>query len=197
MPEKPPRQHPKPSAFTATDLARAAAKMGAAQDLAKQLAAITAPIDALKNAIPVLPATYQIIQAHQTAADLVKALSGYSALSDLAKNFATSLPKVNLNLPDMSRRYRRPYLSQFRTYPCGTKAGRLPANQQRRRGPMPPQANCPILRSIRPKIWGCCSAKHAKSEISRSNVSLTSQAWDADLSLNWRMVKRPSSWERS
>ena len=134
MPEKPPRQHPKPSAFTATDLARAAAKMGAAQDLAKQLAAINAPIDALKNAIPVLPATYQIIQPHQTAADLVKALSGYSALSDLAKNFATSLPKVNLNLPDMSRRYRRPYLSQFRTYPCGTKAGRLPADQQRRRG---------------------------------------------------------------
>lgn len=103
MPEKPPKQHPKPSASTATDLARAAAKMGAAQDLAKQLAAINAPIDALKNAIPVLPATYQIIQSHQTAADLAKALSGYSALSDLAKNLATPLPKVNLNLPDMSR----------------------------------------------------------------------------------------------
>lgn len=103
MPEKSSKSHPKPSAFTATDLARAAAKMGAAQDLAKQLAAINAPVDALKKAIPVLPATNQIIQAHKTAADLAKALSGYDALNDLAKNLALPLPKVNLNLPDISR----------------------------------------------------------------------------------------------
>ncbi len=103
MPGKPPKSHPRPSTPTAMDLARAAAQAGAAQNLAKQLAAINAPIDALKKAIPVLPATNQIIQAPQTAADLAKALSGYSALSDLTKKLAHPLPMVNINLPDMSR----------------------------------------------------------------------------------------------
>jgi len=101
MPEKPSISHPKLSTLTATELARVAAQAGAAQNLAKQLAAINAPIDALKKVIPKLPTNNEITKAHQTAADLAKTLSRYGALSDLTKSL--TVPKVNLNLPDTSR----------------------------------------------------------------------------------------------
>lgn len=102
MPEKPSKSHPNLSTLNATELARVAAQAGAAQNLAKQLAAINAPIESLTKVIPTLPANNEINKAHQTAADLAKALSRYGALSDLTKSLA--FPKVNLNLPDTSRK---------------------------------------------------------------------------------------------
>lgn len=100
MPEKPSKSHPHLSAINAAELARVAAQAGAAQHLAKQLAAINAPIESLKKIIPPLPANKEPNEAHQTAADLAKALSRHDALSDLGRG--QTFPKVKLNLPDTS-----------------------------------------------------------------------------------------------
>ena len=97
MPVKSSKSHPNMSALSATELARVAAQAGAAQNLAKQIAAINAPINSLEKVIPALPANKEINKAHQTAADLAKALSR----SDLTKSL--TFPKVTLNLPGTSR----------------------------------------------------------------------------------------------
>ncbi|GLS34742.1 hypothetical protein GCM10010869_03300 [Mesorhizobium tianshanense] len=75
------------SVVNAKDLGKLAAQAGSTQDLARQIAAIAAPSSALS----------------QTAAEIARILSSHNTLGDLAKNRAVSLPKVNLNLPDISR----------------------------------------------------------------------------------------------
>ncbi|MER8760326.1 helix-turn-helix transcriptional regulator [Mesorhizobium sp. M0312] len=87
----------------AGDLARALAQAGAVQDLAKYIAQINAPTDALKKISAGLSLGNEITKSHQAATDIAKALSHYNVLSDLTKNIALPLPRVNLNLPDMSR----------------------------------------------------------------------------------------------
>lgn len=97
MPAKSSKSHPTLTALNAAELARVAARAGSAQNLARQRAAINAPINSLKKVTPALPANNETNKAHQTAADLAKALSRY----DLTKSL--TFPKVTLNLPDTSR----------------------------------------------------------------------------------------------
>lgn len=101
MPAKSSKSHPALTALNAAELARVAAQVGVAENSAKQRAAINAPIKSPKKVFPALPVNNGINKAHQTAADLAKALSRYDALKDLTKSLTA--PKVTLNLPDTSR----------------------------------------------------------------------------------------------
>jgi hypothetical protein len=97
MPAKSSKSHPNLTALNAGESARVAAQGGAAENLANQLAAINAPIKSPKKVVQALPVNNEINKAHQTAADLAKALFRY----DLSKS--PTSPKVTLNLPDTSR----------------------------------------------------------------------------------------------
>jgi y4mF family transcriptional regulator len=83
----------------AGDLARAIAQAGATQDLAKYIAQINTPTDALSAGLSL---SNELTRTNHTAADIAKALSHYNVPSDPTKNIALPL-KVNLDLPDMSR----------------------------------------------------------------------------------------------
>lgn len=101
MPAKFSKSHPTLTALNAAELARVAAQVGVAENLANQRPAINALIRSPKKVVPALPVNNGINKAHQTASNLAKAFSRYDALNDLSKSLTS--PMVTLNLPDTSQ----------------------------------------------------------------------------------------------
>ena len=85
-------------AIHAKDLAKVAAQIGSAQNLAKQMSAIAAPGNALKDVSKNLSQYNEITKASVMAAEIA-----HNGLGDAAKKLAASLSKIDLNLPDISR----------------------------------------------------------------------------------------------
>lgn len=94
------------SGVSAKPLADVAKKASSAQELARQIASVSASTDALKNIQTNLSRYGELAKISQTASEIAKALSGQNELSKLTTSLAASLPKVDLHLPDVSRTIR-------------------------------------------------------------------------------------------
>lgn len=91
------------NSVSAKAVADVAKRASSAQELARQIAAVSAPTDAFKNIQANLSRYHEIAKISQTASEIAKTLSGQNELSKLTSNLAVSLPKVDLHLPDISR----------------------------------------------------------------------------------------------
>ncbi|WP_197995296.1 helix-turn-helix transcriptional regulator [Neorhizobium galegae] len=76
----------------------------AAQDLARRLAAVTAPADVLKNISGNIATYSSRAGSASSAAEIARAFSQASAVGDVMRNLSVSLPKIDLKLPDVSQR---------------------------------------------------------------------------------------------
>lgn len=86
-------------------LADVAKKASSAQELARQIASVSASSHALKDIQTNLSQYGELAKISQTASEIAKAVSGQNELSKLTSNLA-AVPKVDLHLPDVSRTIR-------------------------------------------------------------------------------------------
>ncbi|WP_221969457.1 helix-turn-helix transcriptional regulator [Rhizobium laguerreae] len=96
------RRQSKSENHIAQDKLRAGAT--AAQDLARRLAAIAAPADALKNISGSFATYSNLAKSAPSAAEIARAISQASAVGEVMRNLSVSLPKIDLKLPDISQR---------------------------------------------------------------------------------------------
>ena len=77
------------------------ASANVAQDLARRLAAVPAPVEALKNISENIP-TYSSLA--KSAAEIAGAVSQASAVGEVMRELSGSLSKIDVKLPDISQR---------------------------------------------------------------------------------------------
>lgn len=187
---------PKKPLDSLVDIQKLVKQTSPAIDLARTLASIEAPAKTLRDLGKTLTVNSDLMKSIESASDIARRLMQHS---DLAAKLTEGLPKIDLNLPDISTSIKASLpkqLPDFSALPPAPSPVAMPKAS-------PETFVQADFFSTASQIWDAWSVAYESAENSRSRNSQIWQAWDAGLSLNsktasrrWNLQKFSRSLER-